>query len=67
MMCAGCVAVEEFVVSLIHVLRQNGIDAVCEATEEEQAQKYGRGVYLNEKFKVADYVLLFCTKGRFML
>ncbi len=65
--CAGCHAVEDFVINLIHILRLNGVDAVSEITEEEKVQKFGRGVYLNDRLKDADFVMVLCTEGNFCI
>eukprot|EP00794_Sanderia_malayensis_P007158 gene7158-7965_t len=60
--CSGCNELEEFVINLIHILRLNGIDAVSEITEEDQVQKFGRGVYLNDRLKEADFIMMLCTE-----
>ena len=61
--CPGCIAVEEFVINLIHILRINGVNAVSEITENEQVHRFGLGVYMSNRLKEADFVLVLCTQG----
>ena len=60
----GCGVIEEIVLHLTQFFRLNGINAVSELTAEDQIHKYGRGVYLNDMLRQADFVLVLCTEGK---
>lgn len=62
--CAGCLAVEEYVLHLTQLFRLNGIHAVSELTEENEIRNLGHGVYLNKMLDQSDYILLLCTNGK---
>ena len=60
----GCAVIEQIVLHLTQFFRLNGINAVSELTAEDQIHKHGRGVYLNEMLRQADFVLVLCTEGK---
>ena len=63
MYCAGCIAVENYVLHLTQFFRLNGVDAVSELTQENAIISQGRGVFLNKMLSEAKFVLVLCTDG----
>jgi len=59
--CAGCTAVEDYVLHLTQFFRLNGVDAVSELTQENAIINQGRGVFLNKMLSEAKFVLVLCT------
>ena len=63
--CAGCLAIEKYVLHLTQFFRLNGIDATCELMKETTILNHGRGVFLNKMLSEADFILVLCTDGKF--
>ena len=61
--CRGCEIVEGFTSYLTNVLRKNGINATSDLFERNEFQEKGIAVVLENKLKLADYVILVCTEG----